>query len=161
MFDREIKINQLLLGQFAAIAADLSEQSLFQPSAGHGHPPIWILGHLAICGELGQRYLGGELRHPGWLELFGPGSSDKIVDDGILNKHDLLSCIEDTYRRFRELALDAKEDGLQASHGIPFFKGTPIESVADCVSLLLTSHFGFHLSQLSSCRRSAGYPRLF
>jgi hypothetical protein len=41
------------------------------------------------------------------------------------------------------------------------FDNTPIETFGHCVTLMLTSHFGFHLAQLSSCRRTAGHPPLF
>ena len=59
MFEREIAVNQYLLGYFANVAADMPDDSLFYPSVGHGHPPIWIMGHLAITGEMGQSLLGG------------------------------------------------------------------------------------------------------
>ena len=81
MFDNEIVINDFQLRMLARIAADIPEAQLFQPGAGHGHPPAWILGHLAICGEIGQKFLGGKVVHPRWLVLFGPGSSDRIAED--------------------------------------------------------------------------------
>ncbi len=161
MFEREIKINQFIVTHFEKIVADISEQAMFQPSPGHGHPPVWIMGHLAICGEIGQKYLGGVISHHPWLEIFGPGSIDTMVDDGTLGKHELAIGVVDAYAKFREMAVNANLDTLQGPHGIPFFRGTPIETVADCLSLLLTNHFAFHLAQLSSCRRSAGFPHLF
>jgi hypothetical protein len=44
---------------------------------------------------------------------------------------------------------------------VEIFRGTPIQTVEDAITALLTNHFGFHLAQLSSCRRAAGYPALF
>ena len=63
MFDNEIVINEFHLGLLSRIAADIPDSQLYQPSVGHGHPPVWILGHLAICGELGQKLLGGSVTH--------------------------------------------------------------------------------------------------
>ncbi|QDV48040.1 hypothetical protein [Gimesia fumaroli] len=62
MFENEITLNQFLLEQLGTIMADLPEDCLFTPGTGHGHPPVWILGHLAIVGEMGQTFLGAMLR---------------------------------------------------------------------------------------------------
>ena len=87
MFENEIAINELQLRQFAMTAPDIPEEDLYHPSIGHGHPPIWIMGHLAITAEMGQRMLGGTVRHPQWVRLFGRGSSDIVSpQDGLTKK---------------------------------------------------------------------------
>jgi len=58
MFENEITLNQFLLDQLVTIMADLPEECLFTSGQGHGHPPVWILGHLAIVGEMGTDVLG-------------------------------------------------------------------------------------------------------
>ncbi len=161
MFESEIAVNEFVLGKFTETIRDIPEESLFVPSPGHGHPPIWILGHLAITGEMGLKFLGGSVAHMEWVALFGPGSSDKIVPTQGLNKAMMSSTIIETYRRLRELAVTAKDEMLSHPHGVSLLDGTSIKTAKQLVSLLLTSHFGFHLAQLSSCRRVAGHEALF
>lgn len=161
MFESEIAINEFLLGNFASIVKDLPEVTLFQPAAGHGHSPIWIMGHLTIVGEMGQRQLGGTVKHIEWLRLFGPGSSGTVEPRADLNREALCSAVVETYQQLRQLAEVAHESTLSRPHGIKVFEGTPIKTVKHSTALLLTNHFGFHLAQLSSCRRMAGYGPLF
>lgn len=161
MFENEIAINEFLIRQLEIIAKDIPDDDLFPPSVGHGHSPIWILGHLAISGEMGHRLLGGSIAHPEWLRLFGPGSAGTVSSDVQLTKQGLVSTIIETYERFRELALAADAKVATTPHSVNLFTGTSIKTVAHCITHLLTSHFSFHLAQLSSCRRVAGYGAIF
>ena len=161
MFQNEIAINQVLIRQFSKTLKDIPEDELFHPVPGHGHPPIWILGHLAIVAELGQLKLNGKLTHPDWVSLFGMGSSDIISPDEMLTKENMKVSVVGGYARLREMAATADQSLLNNPHGIEIFHETSIETIGHCVSLILTSHFGFHLAQLSSCRRAAGYGPLF
>ncbi len=161
MFESEIAVNENLLNQFAKIVADIPDDSLFESSVGHGHSPVWLLGHLAIVGEAGQRMVGGRIIHTEWLRLFGPGSTDNIPVDATLTKSALTTAVVDAYRRLRELAFATDEANVARPHGVSVLAGTPIVTVKHCLTHLLTSHFGFHLAQLSSCRRAAGFAHLF
>jgi hypothetical protein len=161
MFESEIAVNENLLLQFGKIVTDISEESLFKPSVGHGHSPVWLLGHLAIVGEAGQRMLGGKISHIEWLRLFGPGSVDNIPFDPALTKSLLISAVTENYQLLRSLALVTEEANVTRPHGVSVLEGTPIVTVKHCITHLLTSHFAFHLAQLSSCRRAAGFPALF
>ncbi|WP_146416583.1 DinB family protein [Crateriforma conspicua] len=162
MFPRELAINEFQLEYFTKVVSDLSEATLFQPADGHGHTPAWVLGHLAICAELGQQMLGGSLTHLDWKERFGPRSVDTVTKDDTLSLELLAAAVVDGYRDLRQLARTTTDESLLTRpHGSPSLTGTPIVSTADMIALLLTNHFAFHLSQLSSCRRSAGYDPLF
>jgi hypothetical protein len=161
MLDNAIAINEFQLALFDRTVADVAETSLYSPGAGHGHPPVWILGHLALCAELGQQILGGGITHREWLSLFGPGSSDRVEPRAEFTREMFAAAIRDGYRELRRQAAVAETEYLGQPHGIQLFKGTPIQTVGHAVELLLTNHFGFHLSQLSSCRRAAGHPALF
>lgn len=161
MFENEIVINQLQLKQFAAIVADLPEECLYTRGAGHGHPPVWILGHLAIVGEMGQTFLGGSLTHPRWVPLFGPGSSDEVQPDDSLTRETLITSLNQAYATFQSMATEAKPEEVAGPHGIELFDGSPIQTVSHAISLLLTNHFAFHLAQLSSCRRDRGLGHIF
>ncbi len=161
MLDNVIAVNEALIRQFNKTATDIPEDELFHPSVGHGHPPVWILGHLAIVGEQGQKLLGGSITHREWLPLFGMGSSDIVASSESLTRNSLTSTVNETYQTLRSLAAAADESSLSGPLNIEFFEGTPIKTIGQCVSLILTSHFGFHLAQLSCCRRTAGFGPLF
>ena len=161
MFHHLITINEFQLDLFSRVASDLPESRLFVPGPGHGHPPIWILGHLAITAELGHRLLGGTIAHVPWLKLFGPGSSDQIADDGSLSKSLLVDTVHSSYQQLRVLAAQAIPQKMEEPHGAEILKGTPIQTKGQLIAHLLSSHFGSHLSQLSSCRRAEGHKALF
>ena len=161
MFGNEIAINEFLSQQLEKVANDIPEDDFFPPSIGHGHPPVWILGHLAIVAEMGQRTLGGTISHPAWLRLFGPGSSDIVSPNDEFTKPGMISCVIENYRKFRELAATVDELVVRKPHNVSFFAGTSIKTVEQCMSHLLTSHFALHLAQLSSCRRAAGFGPIF
>jgi hypothetical protein len=161
-FENEIAINNYQLNVLDRILQDLPESCLYQHQPGHGHSPIWLLGHLAICTDFGLSLLGlpgGP--HPEWLPLFGPGSQDEFTPRADWNKELFQQAIRSGYQQLQVAMSQAKPELLTVKHQIPFFQGTPIETLGQSLSLLLTNHFGFHLSQLSSCRRSLGLPHLF
>ena len=157
MFERETTLNRFLMDAFQKIAADVPADRISEPAPGHGHPPIWILGHLALCAELGEMLLGGELSHPQWMPVFGPGSSDVVENADQYSKDELVDEIVCGYRQLIELADSADPEHLKQPHGIELLEGTPIATVGDVVSHLLGTHFSFHLAQLSAWRRAAGF----
>lgn len=161
MFESAIAINEFQCKGFEKIAADLSEESFYEPGAGHGHPPVWIMGHLALTAESGMQYFGKTIAHPEWGPIFGPGSPGQVAVSASLAKEVLQETLLENYRELRNLAAQATEEAMSQPHRIPLFRGTPIKTVGDVITLLLTNHFGFHLSQLSSCRRAAGFAPLF
>ncbi|MCC7086133.1 MAG: DinB family protein [Pirellulales bacterium] len=161
MFENEIANNELMQGWLAKVLSDVRDEAWFEPSPGHGHPPVWILGHLAICGELGQMLLGGKVVHENWLPLFGPGSSDRVAADISFAKSPLHAATTDAYADLRKIAAAADAERLNRPHGLELFADTSIRTIGHVTSMLLTNHFAFHLSQLSSCRRTAGHRAIF
>jgi hypothetical protein len=117
--------------------------------------------NLAITGELGLRILGGTVAHPEWLRLFGPGSSDRIEPDPALTKPVLVSAVIAAYEALRSKAATADPEIISRPHRFTPLVGTALKTNAHLLTQLLTNHFGFHLSQLSSCRRAAGHATLF
>lgn len=160
MFENEIVTNQLLIDWFRKMVSDIPGERMFEPAPGHGHPPVWLLGHLAICGELGVKFLGGELTHPEWLPLFGPGSSNQISADCGLEFAELVQAVETSYEDFRTQSVTADQDSMSQPHGIELLESSPVQTCGQLISHLLSSHFSFHLAQLSAWRRSAGKPHL-
>lgn len=161
MFDTERTINEFQVDVFEQIFADIGEDSLYRPGSGHGHPPVWIAGHLAITGEMGLQFLGGQLTHPDWSTLFGPGSSDQIAPSAGITKSQLHDAVVAAYAGLRDECRYADSTILESPHGIPFFQQTPLKTMHHVIAVLLTNHFGFHLAQLSSCRRESGGKALF
>ncbi|MBA2113713.1 hypothetical protein [Bremerella alba] len=162
MLSSAVAINQFQLAGFQKIAADIPEAALYQPGAGHAHPPVWIMGHLALTGEMGQQYFGGSVQHSEWMPLFAPGSSGEVPAETAFTKQTLVDAVTNAYTQLQKFALDnATPEILAQPHGIGLFDGTPIKTAGDTITLLLTNHFGFHLAQLSSCRREAGFAPLF
>ncbi len=156
MFDREIKFNRFLLGYFDQVVADIPADQICERAPGGGHPPLWVLGHLAIVAEMGQSLLGGQMQHPDWVAVFGPGSSDEVIDAGVFAKDEFVAQIQREYPKLCEMLQVAQSSNLEQSHGVQLLDGTPIETVADMEAHLLTTHFSFHLAQLSGWRRAAG-----
>jgi len=160
VFDTEVTLFRFLKNAFDATVADIPDDRIFERAPGGGHPPAWILGHLAICGELGEKLCGGDLQHPRWLVLFGPGSSDDITT-GDYSVGEFSQMITDSYERFIGLAQQADAAHLSLPHGVELLDGSPVATIHDLVAHLLSTHFSFHLAQLSGWRRAAGHPHLF
>lgn len=156
MFDRDIKLNQFFLAYFEEVIADIPANRITERAPGNGHPPVWVLGHLAIVGEMGQVPLGGQLQHPEWAPLFSPGSSDEVPGADQFAKDDLVQVIHTAYPKLGELLKNAPSEVLDQPHTVELLKGSSIETVADLEVHVLTTHFAFHLAQLSGWRRAAG-----
>ncbi len=162
MFGREIALNRFQLGYFEKIVADIPAESFAQRGAGGGHPPVWIVGHLAIVGETATRLVGGEEpTHPEWLPLFGPRSSDEVPDAERFGKQELVEALHVAYAQLHSQAAGMTDELASRPHALALLKGTPIESNGDLLAHVLTSHFALHLGQLSCWRRAAGHEPLF
>lgn len=161
MFQRESMLNQFSIGYLETLAAEVTPENFNSRPTSSGHPPVWILGHLAICGELGIKLLGGELSHPTWMVLFGPGSSDELKSPETFSKEEFFDVIKSSYAEMVTMANNASAEQLDASHGIDLLDGTPINTVGDLIAHLLTTHFAFHSAQLSDWRRASGHEKLF
>jgi hypothetical protein len=105
--------------------------------------------------------LGGELVHPEWMPVFGPGSPDEVQNPDQYSKDDLVSMIMEGYPKACEIARAATEEAMARPHGVELLADTPIATTGDLVAHLLGTHFSFHLAQLSGWRRAAGHGPLF
>lgn len=161
MFQRETLLNQFSIDYFAQLAADVTPEHFNLKPAGGGHSPLWILGHLAICGELGQMLLGGELQHQDWMATFGPGSSDDVANPENYSKDEFMTNIKSSYEKLTQMANSADEDTLNRPHGVELLDETKLNTVGDLIGHLLTTHFAFHTAQLSGWRRATGHTHLF
>ena len=161
VFAAETTLNKFLMSGLTDIMADIPEDRIYERCPGNGHPPVWVLGHLAICAELGQKLCGGTIEHMAWLPAFGPGSSDEITDEGRYSTDEFMSVITNGYSKLAELAANTSADVLNQPHGVELLNGSALVTVGDVLSHLLSSHFAFHIAQLSAWRRAAGHSALF
>jgi hypothetical protein len=160
MFERERKLNAVMLGYCKLLMNDLDDARLADtPAVGVNHP-AWILSHLAICTDYAAQLLGSPAKCPKeWHQNCGPGS--KVVSDrsAYASKQELLTALEAGNRRVSEAVAGASDEVLCQPHSIKltFVKET-FPTVGELVAHLMTTHVGFHLGQLSMWRRMMGLP---
>jgi len=159
-FQRETLLNQFSIGYLEQLAADISDDDLIARPAGAMHTPLWILGHLALVGEMGCRMVGGKLTHREWLGLFAPGTKDEFESAEPFSRDELIQCIKKTYAEFAELAAAAEPDVIDQPHSVDLLRATPLVTVGDVVAHMMTTHFSFHVAQLSMWRQAAGHRYL-
>lgn len=160
MFERETLLNEFSIGYLEQLAADVRDQDLISRPSGALHTPLWILGHLAICGEMGQQMLGGRITHREWIPRFAPGTKDEFASAESFSCAELMSCLKTAYAELRRMAAAADEQVLNEPHRIELLSDTLLKTVGDVVAHLLTTHFSFHVSQLSAWRQASGHRYL-
>jgi DinB superfamily len=161
MFERELRIYAFLLGYEQKLLADLPDEAMRTPVTPQGHPPSWIVGHLAVVADFGLGMLGRPALCPkAWMVMFGPGS--KPAEH--LNRHppkaELVAALERGHEHFSAAAKDA--DPAKLAGPSPFEPlRHALPTAGDLLAHLLTSHEAGHVAQLSACRRGRGLPPLF
>lgn len=161
MYEQEIKLNQFVMDSFSKVMADIPADRINERPAGNGHPPLWVLGHLAICVELGHLMLGTPIKTTEWMPVFGPGSSDTIENPEAYDAADLINKVKEGYAGLCTAAAGADAEALAAPNEIDLLEGSVLVTRGDLLSHLLTTHFAFHVAQLSAWRRAAGHAPLF
>ncbi len=161
MFETETTLNEFMLQAFQGVVADIPAERVNERAPGNGHPPLWVLGHLATCAEMGIALLGGELEHKNWAIAFGPGSSDDVQNPEKYSRDELVDAIVNGYPKLCEAARQAAPEPLAEPHGMELLANTPCQTRGDLLAHLLTSHLAFHVAQLSGWRRAAGHGPLF
>lgn len=138
------------------------------PSEGH-KAPRWIVGHLAVGNWYACRFLGLADAHPipdEWAAAFSPGTPSEPpygLDDGAAfpGLDDLMAYLAATEQPIVDAAAALPAGSLGEPHGVELLDGTGIDTQADLVAHLMTSHYAFHLGQLSIWRRANGVTPLF
>lgn len=161
MFDNERQINEFLMGYAKMLVADIPDERLTeQPVPGVNHP-AWILGHLTLASDFAVGLLGSQNAQPeSWAKLFGGGSIPSSVRSEYPDKEELMTALERSYARVRELAAGASQQSLGQPNTHPLLKDR-LKTVGVQLSFLLTGHFAVHLGQLSMWRRLIGTPPMF
>lgn len=149
------------IGYLKQIASDLSDDDLTSLTESTGKTPQWILGHLRIVSEFGSKMLGAEPDcSEDWFAAYGPGSKPGEANAPPFALADVIADIENGYSRLLELAKNAPKELLDEKHGFEPLEPA-ISSKRDLVSHLLTTHFTYHLAQLSACRQVKGFSPVF
>jgi DinB superfamily len=162
MFDREVRLNGLLFRLLQKLLLDIDDSLLSRPLADNGNPPAFTLGHLAIVNDYALKSFGEPRLAPAeWHKRFRPGASPKDDPSPLPSKAELLQLLETGGQKIREAATKADPERMNQPHNSDFFKDTPVKTVADTVAHLMTSHFAFHIGQISAWRRLQGKPPLF
>ena len=161
MSDTMTALNQFCIGYFQQLDGGIPEEHYQTRPHGQGNSPLWIAGHLAFCVELGEMLLGEALGHPEWMPVFGPGSPADVVNSGSYDRCELTTIIVEGYPRLLERIQQADSSVLEEPHGVELLKSTPLKTKSDLLAHLVTTHFTFHLAQLSACRRALGGQPLF
>ena len=160
-FVTETTLVNFSLGYLKTITADFTDDDLTKLTESTGKTPQWILGHLRIVAELGNKMLNAEPAcDDSWFAAFGPGSQPGDASAPTFSLTDVLADIQQGYTRLLKLTKEASPETLNEKHGFE-----PLEpalmSKQDLMSHLLTTHFSYHLAQLSACRRAKGLAPVF
>lgn len=162
MFEREIALNQFMLGYCDQLVEGLTDEQFVAGLAGGGHSPQWILGHLTMVTDYAGMMLG--IRAAVSKELraaFAPGVTEAVMEGDAFSREALSGGLRPAYERLYETARNADEDALATAHGIDLFAGTSLVTKADFVAHVFTTHFATHAGQLSAWRRAQGQLPLF
>lgn len=138
------------------MVADVAEERMAEQFGTMVNHAAWLLGHMTIGLNFAAELCGSDYRAPAdWQPLFEPGSVPTADRARYPDKATLLAEID--------RAGAAVENRLPALDADALCKPFPVESyrsfwptVGDGVVFLATTHFAYHLGQLSAWRRGLG-----
>ena len=149
--------------QFRDVPSDRVDEIPFEGAKA----PRWVAGHLAEGQYFLASFLGVDSEFPEtWLAAFAPGTPSTspygLEDESNLPSVDeLLDYISATEQPIVEAAKTVTVESLSEPHGLEILSGTGIDTKADLVAHLMTTHFAFHAGQLSLWRRAIDVQPLF
>ena len=157
MFEQLPTLYEFQLRYLQLIAADLHDDDLGSAPFPGANPPVWILGHLAICTDYAAGLLGEKPQCPRpWHKYFAPGTSPAEVPQPYPTKAELLAAIKNGHERASAALATADLEALNQPHSIELLKPTNLKTNADVLCHLMATHPAFHVAQLSACRRGKG-----
>lgn len=160
MFKNESVLNAFNCDYLQKISTDLTDSDL--DTVTNGKTPRWILGHLRLVADMPLGMLGQSNQlDENWGASFGPGSENGAGDAPSFGVQQVVSDTVAAYQELAKLAQQADPDEMSKPHGIELLEETPLKTRGDLLSHLLSTHFCFHLAQLSACRQAKGLTRLF
>jgi DinB superfamily len=159
MFERELRLNGFMYGTLQRLLADVDEAGFQRPLCEGGNSPAWTLAHLAVVNDAALRNLGAERVAPvEWHKRFRPGASPKDDAAPLPTKAEVLETLETGRRRIAEAVTKVDPEKMSQPHNVEILKDTPLKTLGDVMDHLLTTHFAFHVGQVSAWRRLDGKP---
>lgn len=157
MFEQEQRLYRFMANYFHKLVEDLDEESLKQRDSENVNPPGWIIGHLAIVNDFALKLLGQETLCPEkWGELFGPGSDPALALEQLPTRQELIDYFDKTHARVLEVVGSADPEAMKQPQPFEPLKEPGIETMADLIAHMMTTHIATHVGQLSYHRRSLG-----
>lgn len=160
MFENESVLNAFACDYLQKIGSDLDDIDLDTVTCGK--TPRWILGHLRVVADMPRAMVGlASQLDESWAATFGPGS--KVGDENAPD-FGVAQVVSDTVAAYAELAEAAKQadaEVMSQPHGLALLDDTPLNTCGDLLSHILSTHFTFHLAQLSACRQAKGMGHFF
>lgn len=161
MFERELKLFKFSCAYLAKVVQEMTDDEFRRPPAGLTNPPAHVVAHLAITNDSALKMLGqSPVCPPEWHSLFGMGAVP-LAAEQYPSKEALLAGFAAGRDAIVAALPQANPEVLERPHGIPFLQATSIETTADLLAMLLTTHISLHVGQLSLMRRHLGHPPLF
>ncbi len=146
------------LGYIKQLVKDLEDADLNVPPFPGANPPVWILGHLAVCTDYAARLLGERPACPKeWHRQFAPGTNPSDIAQPYPSLVELVTAIEAGHRRVAAALPNADQAALDQPHAIELLKRSNLKTNRDVLAHLITTHPSFHVAQLSACRRKKGH----
>jgi hypothetical protein len=161
MFEREIRLNGLMYGLMHKLLDEVEEARFQHPLVAGGNSPAWILSHLAIVNDYVLKNFGEQrIASAEWHKRFRPGALPKDDPSPLPTKAELFETLEKGRRRIYETAANVDPEKMEQPQTSDFFKDSPVKTIGDVVGHLLTTHFAFHIGQISAWRRLEGKPHI-
>lgn len=161
MLEQAVTVYGFTLMMAKTLAADIDADHLLTPPFAGANSPLWILGHLAVVTDYAGKLFGLERQCPReWHVMFGPGSKPGNLQEPLPTKEELLSALERGHQRVVSAIEKVTPEQLAEPQPYELLKALPLPTVGDVLVHMMTSHEGFHLAQLSACRRKLGQPPL-
>jgi uncharacterized damage-inducible protein DinB len=162
MYEHELTLFDFNLHMVKGLTRDLREDQLDHRIQHLGHSPRWILAHLAVATDYALKCCGVAPALPeSWHNSYGFKSSDADAAAPRPTKAELLAAIDAGHARVRQAVAALKPGQLAHAHPLEQLKSTPLQTFEHVLGHLLTTHFAYHLGQLSAWRRQMGFPALF
>ena len=160
MFENELTLNTFCRDYLKTLANDLSNQDLTVET--NGKTPQWILGHLRVVADMPRGMVGLEsVLDPAWGASYGPGSKPGSEGSPIFEVDQIVSETVAAYEELTNASQNASADVMSQPHGLALLEKTALKTNGDLLSHILSTHFMFHLAQLSACRQAKGNGPLF
>src|SRR5690606_23761328 len=125
MLDNLSTLHEFQLNYIKLLAADLDDADLGIAPFPGANPPVWILGHLAVCTDYAARLLGERPVCPReWHKQFAPGTKPAEVPQPYPSKRDLVGAIINGHERVATALQNADMAKLNEPHAVELLKAS-------------------------------------